>query len=200
MLKEVISLLLFIAMLVEVSAEQCSVPSENISKSLRLCSDAFDFPNGVHITSDDIVLDCQTAVFRGNYFNGRGITIEDKSNVTLKNCVVMLYEIGLFLRNVSNSSFISNTLLKNKHGVRMIDSADNFFSLYDVSLKKPVKLTQATGNVISAVNKNFHSAEECSANTCVPSKEQPENVIATKKQRVSLFQKLRSFIKSWLSS
>lgn len=66
--------------------------------------------NGVvHVRGNNLLIDFQNATLRGstegtapNEFRGRGVVIEDSSNVVLKNARIQGFKIGIYARNCRN--------------------------------------------------------------------------------------------------
>ena len=80
-----------------------------------LCEGIYNNAN-IIINSSDVVLDCDGATLNGNG-SGYGIYLENKSNVTIRNCNVINYEYGIYLDSSSNNSIINNTANLNNYGI-----------------------------------------------------------------------------------
>ena len=92
------------------SAAGDTVPSDGmiISADTSLVQGVYNLPNGLTISSAGVTLDCQGAVLTGQGA-GAGITVNN-SNVTVKNCQIENYNVGISLP--AGHSY--NTLLRNK--------------------------------------------------------------------------------------
>jgi parallel beta-helix repeat protein len=150
-----------------VFAECQELPGTGIIDSdIKLCSDTFDAPEGIQITSDNIELDCGTAVIRGNYLEKIGIKIENRKNVTVTRCNILTFNVGVFISNSSNIHLYDNALLKNDVGVRMYNSYENLIEKHnDKSNLKPVSALNSKFNTVILGNKNI-DRDFCEENAC----------------------------------
>ena len=76
--------LLILLLLSPLVFADCYRPSdfEHINASVTFCSDTFDAPNGIYLTTSNIAVDCNSAVIRGNKGeSNNGIILEDVTNV-----------------------------------------------------------------------------------------------------------------------
>ncbi len=147
----------------------CVEPMDSmvINKDMVMCSSTYDVPNGINIGASDIVVDCGTAVLRGT--KGRseiGIKVENVTNVTIRNCNIVTFDQGLFLINVTNSLIEHNAFLKNRIGVRMLDSFENVIrDNNDKSFQLAVSAIHSKFNIVMLNNKNIERAF-CEVNAC----------------------------------
>lgn len=137
-----------------------------IDSSITLCSDTFDAFEGIKITSDNIELNCGTAVIRGNYQEKIGIRIENRKNVTVTRCNVLTYNVGVFISNSTKIHLYDNALLKNDVGLRMYKSYENLIEKHnDKSNLKPVSAISSKFNTVILGNKNI-DRDFCEVNAC----------------------------------
>ncbi len=93
-----------------------------------------------HISADNIRLDCQgynltgngTSSSSGGYFYG--INISGRKNITIENCTISNFTIGVYL-NGTNLSFLSNlTIINNTdQGIYLLRSHNNTFNHSNIS-------------------------------------------------------------------
>ncbi len=135
-----------------------------INQDTRFCADNF-FPDGLTITHDNIMLDCGTAVLKGR-FKTAGLTIQGRENITIKDCQLANYEVGILIKNSKNIVIRGINLLRNNIGLKIIDSTGIAVENgYDISLQKPIQLINSKGNVFSYTNKRLEG-EICRLNQC----------------------------------
>ncbi len=136
-----------------------------VNESMTLCSDTYDAPDGVAIAANNIILDCGTAVLRGNRA-GRGIIAENKQSITIKNCNIVTFATGMYFKNVSSAQITKNNLVKNDIGIMLEDSYENYIiDNSDKSLQMPVLIIRSKLNTISFENKNVEGSL-CVNNAC----------------------------------
>jgi len=137
-----------------------------IDKDTKLCSDTYHAAQGITIAKDNIILDCGTAVIRGNYQQGTGITIANRQNITITKCNILTYNVGVFITNSSNVHLYDNALLKNDVGVRMYNAYENRIEKHnDKSLIKPISALTSKYNTVLLGNKRI-DREFCEVNAC----------------------------------
>ncbi|MBI5388812.1 right-handed parallel beta-helix repeat-containing protein, partial [Candidatus Woesearchaeota archaeon] len=95
-----------------------------IYQNTILSQDLICAGNGLGITTaDNIILDCNGHSLRGNG-TGTGITITSRNNVTIKNCSISSFQVGIPLRD-SNVNLISDTITNNSFlGVNMMPGSN----------------------------------------------------------------------------
>jgi len=159
-------LLLFVLLIPFAYAECAEIfDSEHVSQSISLCSDTFDYPNGIKISADNVVLDCNTAILRGSS-KETGIMIENRTNVTILNCNVLTYDVGIYLKNSNHITIHDNAWLKNKIGIRLYQSFENtIYNNADKSFLKPVSSIASKFNSIDLSNKRLDKSF-CEVNLC----------------------------------
>ena len=140
----------------------------SIDRSMRLCADNYhphDYPEGVRITADNIVLDCGSAVLHGKFKNS-GIVLKDRNKVTIKNCQVANYETGILIKNSHNITILETSLIHNYLGIKLLDSTGvTVEHSHDISIKKPVQIINSYGNSFHFTNKDLEG-ELCRLNQC----------------------------------
>lgn len=143
-----------------------------ITGSVELCSDTHDIPNGITITGSNFIVDCGTAVLRGqNDQSNIGIRVENADNITLQNCNLLTFDQGLYLKNVTHSLIQKNAFLKNRIGVRMVDSYENIIrDNNDKSHQLAVSAITSKFNIVILGNKEIERAF-CEVNSCNEFKE-----------------------------
>lgn len=166
-LKQTLWLIIGILLISTVIAECEELPGTGIiDRSINLCSDTFDATQGIKITQNNIELNCGTAIIRGNYQEGTGITIANRKNITITRCNILTYNVGVFISNSSNIHLYENALLKNDVGVRMYNSYENIIEKHnDKSLIKPISALTSKFNTVMLGNKNIDK-DFCETNAC----------------------------------
>ncbi len=152
-----------------VIAEDCVVPIDNmhINSSTIFCDDTFDLPSGILISENNVVLDCNKAILRGIFEKSEvGITVEDVSNVTVRNCNIATFNIAILMKNATFSLIEDNALLKGRIGIRMIDSYENLIrDNVDKSTVKAISAINSMFNTVMLNNKNIDQGF-CEVNSC----------------------------------
>lgn len=136
-----------------------------IKEDTTLCSDSFEVLDGIRIGADNVMLDCSTAVIKGLGKN-EGIIIENVSGVTVQNCNIINYNVGIYLKNATFAYLHDNALLKNKVGIRLYQSFENRIeNNADKSLTKAIGSIASKFNSLWISNKNIEK-EFCDVNLC----------------------------------
>ncbi len=164
---------LFVALLLNLSsafsvAEECIEPYDAmvLEKSAVFCNDAFDVPSGITIAENNVAVDCNGAIIRGDYMQDQGFFIENRKNVTVRNCNIVAFRVGIYLKNSTHSVIEKNSLLKNDIGILMLDAYENLIrDNADKSLKTPVSAIASKFNTVMLTNKNLDKAF-CEVNSC----------------------------------
>lgn len=167
-MKKVIVLLCLLS-LFSASALSCDVvvDGETITSSRSLCSDTFDIPSGITVLADNVVLDCNTAVLRGLAGHSDiGVRVENATNVTIRNCNIMTFDEGIYLKRVVYSAIEDNNLLKNRIGIRLLESNENILrGNNDKSNEFALSSIASQFNVIDISNKRVEG-DFCKYNSC----------------------------------
>jgi len=177
----------------------CTILKENkkISKDTKTCSKTYYLSKGISITEDDLTIDCKSSILQGTFQGETGITIQNKKNICIKNCMIMNYYQGIQIRNCTNITITNTALIRNQIGIQLYDSHNNTFSNNrDISLIRPVKETESFDNIFYYENKNLN-ADFCRYNTCNEKAKQPRK-ISTIKQ--SLRKILMKAIRDWINT
>jgi polygalacturonase len=179
------------------------VDPPRIDQSMTLCADNYyphNYPQGLNITRDNIILDCMTSVLHGSFKN-EGIVINNRKNVTITNCQVANYDIGIIIRRSSQITIINANFIHNNIGLKIIDSSGIVVeNSYDISIKKPLQLINSKGNVFHYVNKNMQG-EECRLNQCnTPTGFAAKEISYSKSQapKKDLARTLRDTLRKWI--
>lgn len=118
----------FFLVLLPIAYAACVTPNENteIKETAIFCSGVYDI-DGINAANDNVLIDCNNSALRGNGI-GYGILLKDRQNVSIKNCSISSYEIGIYLDNASYSIINGNYLTKNKFGIASFNSFSNNIS------------------------------------------------------------------------
>jgi parallel beta-helix repeat protein len=87
-------------------------------------SDIFD---SIIVERDNIVVDGAGHTIQGGVA-GKGITLEDRSNVTIENMVITSFDYGIYLQSSSGNILSGNNVTNNNHGVWLTSSSRNVLS------------------------------------------------------------------------
>ncbi|MBI4146754.1 right-handed parallel beta-helix repeat-containing protein [Candidatus Woesearchaeota archaeon] len=138
-----------------------------VTESMTLCSETYDLPSGIRIAGSNIVFDCGTAVLRGILGQSEiGVRVDNATNITIRKCNVVTFNQGLYLKNVTSSLVEDNAFLKNRIGIRMLDSFENVIrDNGDKSYQFAVSAINSKYNVVMLDNKNVERAF-CEENAC----------------------------------
>jgi parallel beta-helix repeat protein len=123
----------------------------------------------MNITANNIILDCQ-----GHSINGQdvsdtiGINISyastTTSNITVENCAVNDWQLGIYLKNVNNNTISNSIANSNTYGMTLEGSSNNLitnsitnnnsmgFSVYASSNNNQITNLTANGNTVSNPN------------------------------------------------
>ncbi len=163
------ALLVIIVLFSTFAAAECIEPTDGmiITKDVLFCSSTYDISNGISIGADNVVLDCGTAVLRGVVGESEiGIRAEDVTGITIKNCNVITFTQGLYLKNVTNSFVEDNAFLKNRIGIRLLDAYENTIrDNNDKSFQVAVSAINSKFNIVMLGNKEIERAF-CEVNAC----------------------------------
>jgi len=80
----------------------------------------------IEIKTDNVTLDCNNHILLGeNQASTKGIKISNFKNITLKNCNISNYEVGLFIDNSNLSNIQNCSFNSNSYGILLSNSAKN---------------------------------------------------------------------------
>jgi parallel beta-helix repeat protein len=132
-----------------------------------LCNKAFDVPSGILIRTDNVTLDCNGAIIRGTGLqDNQGIIIERADDITIKNCNILNFDVGIYIKEGDRNTITHNALLKNRIGVRLLEAFENRFEgNADKSLLKPVSALGSKFNTFWLTNKDLDK-DFCEVNLC----------------------------------
>ncbi len=151
------------------AAAECIEPTDGmtVSESVLFCSSTYDVPSGITIAASNVVLDCGTAVLRGILGQSEiGLRLENVDGVTVKNCNVITFNQGIYLKNVTNSLIEDNAVLKNRIGIRLLDSFENTIrDNNDKSYQLAVSAINSKYNIVIIGNKEIERSF-CEVNAC----------------------------------
>ncbi|MEM4239900.1 MAG: NosD domain-containing protein [Candidatus Woesearchaeota archaeon] len=138
-----------------------------VNRDTTLCNRAYDVPSGITIRADNVTLDCNGAIIRGTAVqDGQGIIIDGADGVTVKNCNILNYDVGIYVKEGNRNTIVQNALLKNRIGVRMLQAFENRFeSNADKSIVKPVSALASKFNSFWITNKELDK-DFCDVNLC----------------------------------
>lgn len=162
-------IVMLVLLMPAVYADECEYAFDlmQITKDTILCNKAFDVPSGITIATDGVTLDCNGAIIRGTGMqDGQGIFIDGADGVTVKNCNILNYDAGIYVKEGNRNVIEQNALLKNKVGVRMLQAFENqFITNADKSIIKPVSALASKFNSFWITNKDLDQSF-CEVNLC----------------------------------
>ncbi|UCE15779.1 MAG: right-handed parallel beta-helix repeat-containing protein [Candidatus Bathyarchaeota archaeon] len=93
--------------------------------------DVYTFTDNIHgslvVERNNIVVDGAGYTLQGTG-SGTGIDLSGRSNVTIKNTEIKLFEYGIGLSSSSNNSISGNNITNNFHGIKLYDSSNTTIS------------------------------------------------------------------------
>lgn len=142
-----------------------TILTKNISAAI------FQGESCIIINASNIELDCNGNTITGSQI-GNGIFIQNKNNITIKNCIINNFEINIEITNTTASKYINNTILNaTRHSVREIQSKNNIHtnSTYNNQLNGTYYLentnnTNVTNTRIQSTSDAIYSAPLSSGN------------------------------------
>lgn len=167
-MKATILLIIMILLSGAAYAAECIDPADGmtITQNTALCTRTYDLPSGIYIGADNIELDCEGAILRGNLRGETGININGRKNIIIRECNILTYKIGIYLKNTTHTTITKTSLLKNKIGLRLLDSYENNVTeVNDKSTDTPVSVINSKFNIFLIDNKNIYGGF-CSSNVC----------------------------------
>ncbi|MEE8402830.1 MAG: NosD domain-containing protein [Candidatus Hydrothermarchaeaceae archaeon] len=112
-----------------------------LTSSLSGCSGS-----GLIMAADNIILDCAGYSITGAP-GTTGISISGKNNITVKNCVLKSFDMGIDISNSDNSRIINNTMTNwGILGIKLTSSNYNTIANNSVSSKSTYGIVQYTSN------------------------------------------------------
>ncbi len=143
MKSNLIKLILFFTVFIIASfsveaAGNCVVPIDgmNITTNTKFCYGEYYIPNGIHIKSNNVAIDCGNSKIIGNdtlwiSYGKAGIDAVNKNNIFIKNCILKNYASGLYLGQTSNSNFRNIVANNNGMGILLSRSSNNILKDID---------------------------------------------------------------------
>lgn len=206
--KALLFCVLFLFIPTVLALRTCDHPTVHpIRESKTFCGRNYYLTNGISIESDNVTIDCGNAVLQGTIihgrFNGTGISIINRKNVTLKNCRIALYETGILVKNSTEITVIDSSLIRNRIGIKLYNAHNNFFERnHDISISHPVKNTNSNNNIFSYSNKKVFGGF-CKTNFCNKQSriaEEHEKIEEQQQKKRSLRRVLKASIKKFVST
>jgi len=119
------------------SAVECgSTPTNSctVSQNTVFNTGTYNLPSGIDITAGNIVLDCNGSILNGSG-SSDGIYNRDSVGVTIKNCIIQNYNLGIYLHysnspncNVpnptTNNTLKNNTIIGTSNGIKIFTYSD----------------------------------------------------------------------------
>jgi len=155
-----------IALLLAPLALACIVPTDGmlVDTSIEFCSDVYYFNNGIKIVGENLNINCNGAVFN-SWDRGKGFSIEHSNNITVSDCRIINYNVGMYVRNSTNILLEDNYLLRNKIGTRFVLASKSGTFNHDVSITSPFEIFDSESNAFSLTNKVVRG-DFCKNNYC----------------------------------
>ena len=96
----------------------CFEPTENavINTSVIFCPGTYylddsDMNGAINITGEDIVVDCNNSAIVGSLsYWSFGFRVVNGKNITIKNCEIANYTMGIYLDNLNDTVIVNNTI------------------------------------------------------------------------------------------
>jgi parallel beta-helix repeat protein len=109
--------------LVNISSISCVIPTNgmSITQDTTFCPGTYSMPDGLVIESDNIELDCKGAELIGE---NQGISLYQKSGVTIKNCKLKDYSTAIHLLE-SQDNTIGNNIIDSNTAIKLMQSNNN---------------------------------------------------------------------------
>lgn len=74
---------------------------------------------------ENVTIDCEGHKIVGGFFNFNGIFVINSKDVTIKNCEIRGFQIGIILENSSSNQIVGNSLTRNLNGIVLHNSHKN---------------------------------------------------------------------------
>ena len=112
---------------ITITTMPCTVPTDdmNITTDTIFCPGIYSLPNGVNVIANNILLNCNNAQLTGT--GTYGVDVHNRNNVTVKNCKLSGYNMGIGVYSTTNSSITSNLVSGGQYGIRVFGSSGNEF-------------------------------------------------------------------------
>jgi parallel beta-helix repeat protein len=96
--------------------EDCTSTLGTWDETTRICTLTQDVTTSIEITTSSIIFDCQNRNITSEG-TGYGIYLENKRNVTIKNCYIKNFIVGILSTISSNLEISSTTIVDNEIGI-----------------------------------------------------------------------------------
>lgn len=106
----------------------------------------------INVSADNVILDCQGNIIDGVYAGDTyGVYIDNRSNVTIRNCTLTDWWFGVYMISADNSTVSHGNFTGNQDGVEMVDSESNSIShsFFD-NVNEGMNLNQSSYNLIDS--------------------------------------------------
>ena len=115
--------LLVLATLLIPYAFACVEPSEGlqITEDTILCPGEYNLNHGLNIAEDNILIQCNETVING-YINQFAFSIENRKNITIKDCQINEFQAGIAIINSININILNNHFNDNELGIFFSES------------------------------------------------------------------------------
>ncbi|MFW6013910.1 MAG: NosD domain-containing protein [Candidatus Nanoarchaeia archaeon] len=125
--KKEIYLLLGILLILTVPQAKACIEPENrgeITQDTILCEGEFYLDYGLEVISDNTVIKCNDTTIKVDAIepNEEGFKIENRENITIKNCVIHGFQFGVLIGNSKNITLVNNTFNENTFGIYFRES------------------------------------------------------------------------------
>ncbi len=129
-----------------------------LNRSLTLSNNISATGNCFVIGVNNLTLDCANFAITGADAN-YGINATGRTNVTIQNCGVRRFAVGIFLASANNNNFTNNTITNNGEGFTLSSANNNTFSSNTISNNR------VYGLLIGTSHNNTFSTNTLSNNT-----------------------------------
>jgi parallel beta-helix repeat protein len=151
-----------------VGAVECdSEPTDGceVNKSLTFTTNNYNLTNGIKITGDNLILDCNGATLNGTYQNGfEGINANGRNNITIQNCTIQNYALVIFVQDTDNLRVVNNIFRRIlEDGLYFRGINNNVFifnnSFYDIRQESVAFYTCTSSSNVTVSNNYFDYVE-----------------------------------------
>jgi parallel beta-helix repeat protein len=125
--------LIFIFTIASVRAVECGpIPTDGCEVTIdtTFVSGTYNLPNGINVNANDLTLDCNGSILKGNGFSDGqvGILISDKRNIKIKDCNIEDFNTGFKMYRTTYSNVDKVTVKSNGVGFLIDRSSYNLIS------------------------------------------------------------------------
>ncbi|MEM2087446.1 MAG: NosD domain-containing protein [Thermoproteota archaeon] len=132
------------------SIDPSDAPIRRDGKTYVLTDDIIASEDGIIIERDNIILDGNGHRVTGPFsFRGRGISLSNRVNVTIRNVKVEGFHYGIFLASSSNNTIANNTFSNNTwNGIRLDSSSNDNTVLGNVLINNGLFIWYSYSNTV----------------------------------------------------